>query len=195
MKTQLIQYDEEKTRTLWRFEDELINHRLTWLGFSQGLLFAAYALIYSRVNWIETEAGSIAAHFVKSDNLPPIPIVLDSIALLGIFLCFIVVVGVIAAIFAMMLIHKRSSSPVPGISSTTTIIGLLPPLFIPAGFSAFWITMLTNTQVEPNADLIAYIFIAFVIVISLILTGLFVASHHQLTSDNAPDLTEPTDQS
>lgn len=34
----------EKIRELYVHEDELINHRMTWLGVTQTLLFAAYGV-------------------------------------------------------------------------------------------------------------------------------------------------------
>jgi hypothetical protein len=73
-----------KIREMWEHEDELVNHRLNWLLTSQTILFAGYATQKEEVN------------------------IRKLIALLGGLTSFILLLSIIAAVWALFILRKRS---------------------------------------------------------------------------------------
>ena len=132
-------YKEKDSRDRWVHEAELVNHRLTWLGVSQGLLFTAYGLIISK-------SGSTATSSSAISHLP-ISNILEYIAAAGLALSFVVLIGVSAAHLAMFYIHKdtnyKNEIPEFGVRTHTTIMGALTAMLMPLIFMVLWFTLCT----------------------------------------------------
>ncbi len=112
-------FNSEQKRELWRHEDELINHRLNWLGVTQGLLFAGYVLA--------TEKG--------------IEKVLNLLAIAGLLTSGLILVGVCAALISMHFIHKDGPEEEKhhfGVRRFTTYSGWFSAAGIPLIFFAIW---------------------------------------------------------
>lgn len=78
------QFDDwHRVRNAIEHENELVNHRVTWLLVSQGALFAAFGTMFSK--WLESPSNSITA-------LP-----LFMISFLGVVLCANIYVNISAA--------------------------------------------------------------------------------------------------
>ena len=79
--------DWNRVRSAIEHENELTNHRITWLLNSQAFLFAAFVLTF--------QASS--RNDVAPNNYPVYKIVLSAIALTGIFVCAYLSLGILAA--------------------------------------------------------------------------------------------------
>jgi hypothetical protein len=99
-----------------RHEDNLVNHRLTWLLASQGLFFAGYG---------------ISVNPLKS-LLPPV----------GIAVSLFILLGIIGAAKAMKLMAEAVKRKHLGISSFTTWLGLLTALGLPTVLIAGWLALM-----------------------------------------------------
>jgi hypothetical protein len=123
----------------WAREDDLINHRLTWLMVSQTLLFSAYAALYY------AEATTFAAKCDLRDFNAKIEKANSFIPLLGAFSSFAIWVAVLGAASAMFILWRRHEKIRPPhhypifVSRLTTCLGLVPPLFIPLIFAFVWL--------------------------------------------------------
>jgi hypothetical protein len=111
--------DDKEYFELTHHEDNVINHRLTWLLAGQPLLFLAY------VN------ASVAPIPVKQELLPAHAAMLKWIPIVGIVMSLAIFVGVIGAACAMCVLKGRRASKVAGVTGFTTILGLTPPFAIP----------------------------------------------------------------
>jgi len=122
------QEEEKIYYSRWETENTLINQRLTWLLVSQGLLFGAYGTIGTK---------SIDACKEKSEFLIEI---LAAISKAGGVFSVVILVGILAAIFAQIKLHciyKPKGSTI-GVSTFTTIIGWATCLAAPAIFMYAW---------------------------------------------------------
>jgi hypothetical protein len=117
----------------WKHEDEVINHRLTWLGFSQGLLFAAYGLI------IQLSANVILDKINNPTLVTAIKELSSIIPMIGILTSSLVLAGVLAAAVSMCIITKKYNLETFGVSTITTISGLLCALGFPSVFIWAWL--------------------------------------------------------
>ncbi len=109
-------------RKFWAREDELINHRLNWLGVSQGLLLTGY--------------GVSVMHFAKLSH---------SIALAGLVTSGLIFVGVCAALLAMYYIQNDGPEEDKkhfGIRGITTILGWISAAGLPLTFFLVWYTLI-----------------------------------------------------
>jgi uncharacterized membrane protein YciS (DUF1049 family) len=94
-------------------EDELINHRLTWLLTSQTILFAAYSLV------------------ISSDNAERLAKLINTIFFVGFTVTAIILVGILAAITAAITAYRKikhldseaDNKVTLGVHPITTIIG------------------------------------------------------------------------
>ena len=117
-----------------QFEDQLINHRLTWLLGCESLLFAGYAVLLTKE---KVKDGLIAQHQFNS--------ALKWIPWLGIGVATLIEIGIIAAIWASVILWLRpelgNHAKNLGVFWGTTILGWIPPLVLPLLFSGAWILM------------------------------------------------------
>ena len=119
--------DDKDYYDLTHHEDNVINHRLTWLLTGQPLLFLAYV-------------NASVAPIPKNDQLLPAHAgMLKWIPVVGIVMSLAVFVGVIGAARAMWVLRsRRDSGRVAGVTGLTTIVGLAPPFAIPLILICAW---------------------------------------------------------
>ncbi len=140
-------------RDRWTREDELINHRLQWLGVTQGLLFASYSLSFQLVSE-RKEALERSALLHKIDVLQ------ITLPLAGIFISAFILLGVLAALLAMYYIRKDALAEnvpkvnLPGVRWFTTMLGWSAAAAVPIIFVLAWILIL-EPQLAYNMGLIA----------------------------------------
>lgn len=119
--------DEDEYFALSHHEDELINHRLTWLIGSQSLLFAGYALL------LAVEKDKIAISIDKWVAA------LYWLPRLGVAISALVLVGIAAAIVASTILKHRYKRKTFGVHWATTCGGWLAALLFPVVFCIAWI--------------------------------------------------------
>lgn len=126
METQ-IQLEESQYFELTRHEDQVINHRLTWLLAGQPLLFLAYV-----------NAASVP--IPANRQLQPAHLaILKSIPFVGFAMAFAVFLGVLGAVLALFVLRtRRKSYRFAGITGCSTILGLVPPVLIPLALMWAW---------------------------------------------------------
>ena len=110
---------------IWVHEDDLINHRLTWLLVSQALLFAAYGAILTTINnicIIQTQ---------KIINFLPI---------FGIILCFLILLSTGASTYYVNKLGKKYVTLQQ--SQILILLGLVPPVGLPLAFIIAWVYIL-----------------------------------------------------
>jgi len=115
----------------WFNEDSLINQRLTWLLLAQGLLFAAYGTLATKL----IDACGERAEFALD--------LINSIGLFGIILSSTISIGIVAAIAAQLVLyfqHKQPSEPI-GVNTITTIAGWFAGIAVPLVFILAWATI------------------------------------------------------
>ena len=137
----------------WIHEDELINHRLTWLMVSQTLLFTAYAALYYADATAEAQCPGKAT-ILKSK----IEFSIFLLPWIGAFVSILIWTAVIAAIRALYILkdlHDKAIIIPPesqhehygyhrlGISDRTIILGLAPCL-IPFIFFLVWLLLIVS---------------------------------------------------
>lgn len=111
-------------REKWVHEDQLINHRLTWLLVSQTLLFAAYgALLNTRCDVL---------------FLSKISKILDVLPLLGIGIALVLLLSILAACHALRILRNNKDSFQLQASTNTHLIGLIAPVLLPVIFIFAW---------------------------------------------------------
>lgn len=115
--------DYEDLREKWTHEDDLINHRITWLLLSQTLLFTAYGIFL--------QTASQPDHLASVDKLIPI------IPFIGFLICIIIMWSILTALVTMRCLRKQNEKIVA--KSNTGIGGFLPPILLPIVFLLSWI--------------------------------------------------------
>ena len=125
--------DSKEGREKWVHEDLLINHRLTWLGVTQGLLFAALG---------------VAVHEAGSSNTQPLPkLLIGGIPLIGLISSLLIFVGVLGAIVAMVKIRRVFFPDKElGVSNVTTMLGWTCALGLPTAFVFSWIWVVITVR-------------------------------------------------
>jgi len=106
-------------------EDNVINHRLTWLLAGQPLLFLAYVTAAVK-DPVDNNTNSIQQTL------------LEQIPLLGILMSVLIFAGILGAAFAMWALASRRASSGAGVTTPTTILGMVPPLTIPIVLCWVW---------------------------------------------------------
>lgn len=109
----------KREHELWQKENELVDNRLGWLGFTQPLLFTGIV---------------IAEHYGFDLG--------KQIAWFGLLTSSFVLIGVIAAAFAQHRIAVSDTSDFSGIHPLTTFFGWVPGLLIPLAFVSAWVICL-----------------------------------------------------
>ena len=110
-------------REKWVHEDNLINHRLTWLLNSQTIFFAAYGLVsvYGDMPKIQGDLDKI---------LSILPVV-------GIVTGLLIFISILGAARALQLLNKNGEYRL-GVSDGTHQFGLVCPLLMPFVFIVSW---------------------------------------------------------
>jgi hypothetical protein len=159
-------------RTKWHAEDELINHRVTWLLVSQGLLFSAYAALY----YARATALAPISDLKDIDNIkqtfPIKSIILENIdcdltdaaqviPIIGIATALAIWLSISGAVVAMGILHKNYDNIKKnavrrevnllhveslGVSAFTSALGVIAPITIPPVFCITWGFVLHGTQ-------------------------------------------------
>src|SRR5256885_1056039 len=115
-----------------KFEDELINNRLTWLLASESLLFAGYGVI------------------LTSDKVDPAKIKLWTAPFLvvGLALSGLIFLSILAAVFANVhnwrKLKKKKSTVSLGVYPPATIVAWIVTCLVPLAFAAGWILIWIN---------------------------------------------------
>ncbi|MEM7206485.1 MAG: hypothetical protein AAF434_01550 [Pseudomonadota bacterium] len=122
--------DLNHVRQLWEHEDHLINQRMTWLGVTQTLLFAAYGLLLTQSN---VQDGMSKDKLHELSELLPI---------VGVLTSSVILIGIIAAFLAMCELKKKCNLECLGITDNTTYMGLTCGLGLPVIFVAAWVKLL-----------------------------------------------------
>ncbi len=117
-------------------EDDLINHRLTWLLGSQSLLFAGYAVLITKDK--EIGKAPIAPEQFKA--------AMTWIPYLGIGIAVLILIGIVGAVWASLILHRRAKTKGlvsnVGVYWLTSLCGFLPALLFPVAFmTAWWFVM------------------------------------------------------
>jgi hypothetical protein len=110
-----------------KHENELTNHRLTWLLASQTLLFAGYGVVLTSTLAPKTKAelGQVAE-------------------MLGLCSALLIWLGIVASVFATIRLWQESNVELRGnnlplqIKWWTTWLGWSPPLLLPVLFGVAW---------------------------------------------------------
>jgi hypothetical protein len=109
-------------------EDSLVNNRLTWLLTTQGLLFAAFALVLEKDG----------AQLLKNELIKVLPLV-------GIVLSILCLLGVVGAIVTIRGLQKRwrkldyDFAPPPCGVGCAWGFGFIPSLGLPLSFLYAWL--------------------------------------------------------
>ena len=130
---------ENPWREMWTHEDHLINYRLTWLLVAQTLLFTGYAGL---LEVLLDGQKNVRGH--NRDIL--LSLVKDVIPALGGIIAIVVLLGVVAALWAMYLIGMSQPDPNPtgskwGVHLATTILGWLSSGLLPIVFALVWLVV------------------------------------------------------
>ncbi len=123
------QNDNTKTegRQRWKTEEQFVNNRLTWLGFTQSLLFAAYGVSLTTKN-----------------PSPDITYLKCLIPIVGLVTSILILVGVIGAVLAMYRLRKVYEFDDFFVSFFSTIMGWLCNVGIPAVFVSSWALLISK---------------------------------------------------
>jgi|GEM_PF-2881939 len=122
---------QKEGRAKWVHEDVLLNHRLTWLGLTQAILFAAYGIAIQQL-------ASEKADACTKDYRQLVDHLLNGLKAIGLFTSILIFIGALAATVAMAKIKKEFSLPTYGISLSTTIAGWVCAVGLPYEFSTTW---------------------------------------------------------
>lgn len=129
--------EEECVKSL-NTENDLINHRLTWLLAGQPLLLLAYANLVS-VKVAQTE--QFVAAGARQSAVYWLPWI-------GFGSALAVWTGVIAATVAFRIVTLRRPSRRFGVHWATTITGFVPPLLIPPLLMCGWLLVRDTVEVR-----------------------------------------------
>ena len=120
----------EHIRQLWEHEDNLINQRMTWLGVTQTILFAAYGLL------LTVKPSDCVSNLENQKELVTL------LPIIGLATSILILVGIIAAIFAMKEIKKQCRLDCLGIKNYTIYMGLTCGVGLPIVFVIAWLCIL-----------------------------------------------------
>ena len=124
-----MSFEERKyVRELWTHEDHLINHRISWLGVTQALLFAAFGVVIAK-----DQPGGIQPILSLFKWIVPI---------VGFIASILIFIGVKGAIEAMEIIKVQHGMKELGLSDRTTKMGWVCGIGIPLVFIAAWSVVL-----------------------------------------------------
>jgi hypothetical protein len=121
-------------REKWIHEDNLINHRLTWLLATQTLLLGAYGLLNQRItDWFFCPTTAQLLH---------LSFLMAFLPWIGVSLAVILAIGIGAACVAMtILIDEAPAQAKPYVHRYTTRAGWFTACAMPALFCAIWVVV------------------------------------------------------
>lgn len=124
-------------RERWLHEDDLINHRLTWLLVAQTILFAGcatlLALLFDRDKALTGPNRAIVLHTVQ--------VVLPWV---GFAIAVSIGLGVAGALTSMHIIHRKANEELRGsfeygIHWLPSVLGQISGAFLPVLFAGVWL--------------------------------------------------------
>ncbi|HMV16310.1 MAG TPA: hypothetical protein PLL39_09925 [Rhodocyclaceae bacterium] len=151
---------QEEGREKWIHEDNLLNHRLSWLGVTQGLLFAALGLIISQTGTTPMTNANLSAGHASDLKAQLLAKLINGVPLLGLVSSLLILVGTLAATVAMAKIKKRYELPEYGISLITTVFGWICAVGIPYIFCVAWLIIINGHWGSVFSVLILFVVIA-----------------------------------
>ena len=116
----------KRLRDKWEHEDEVINHRLTWLLVSQTILFAGW--------------GALLEMAQTTQNAEKIGRLIQWVPFFGILTSLLILVSIVAATVAM--VHLKSQNASIQADPKATKWGLFAPIGLPVVFIAAWVAAL-----------------------------------------------------
>jgi hypothetical protein len=124
-------------RERWLHEDDLINHRLTWLLVAQTILFAGcatlLALLFDGDKALTCDNRENVLHTVRY-----------VIPWVGMAIAFSIGLGVAGALASMHIIHRKANEELPdsfeyGIHWLPSVLGQVAGAFLPLLFAGVWL--------------------------------------------------------
>ncbi len=119
-------------RERWKHEDELINHRLSWLLVSQTILFAGYGLVSGGS---DGEGYTLSSEALRIGGMIP---------WLGLGTSLAILIGVGAAAWALWKLKKQYPNERLDVSTPTTILGWTCAGSLPVLFVVAWIVLIAT---------------------------------------------------
>jgi hypothetical protein len=123
----------DSVREKWTREDDLINHRLSWLIYAEGLLLTAYGVLLGVTDQ--------SKFFLKAEKL------ISLFPVLGIVISLVIGLAVCAAISAQTQLNRRQlTKPAEQrydlrVHGGLTLLGYVPPIVFPIFFVIVWIVI------------------------------------------------------
>lgn len=165
--------DWKRVRSAIEHENELTNHRFTWLLTSQGFLFAAFALVFQAST--KTDVKDESRFFYQY--------ILSGLAVTGIFISLYVRLALRAAEIQHEILRswwekrigdrRDNHPPICGIPPTW-LLRILPYSSFPILFVLSWIIFVLIVLldfIKPYANTIGIILLLFTIVFGLVIFG------------------------
>ena len=124
--------DEEYVRMRHQVEheDNLVNHRVSWLVTSQALFFAAYAIGFT---------ASTTNSILPADDLKRVLLLIALLGLCSAILTSMSIAAAVAALTKLRLIGRTSTLRPPLASENPTrFFGMVPPMALPLLFIFVW---------------------------------------------------------
>jgi hypothetical protein len=124
-------------RERWLHEDDLINHRLTWLLVAQAILFSGYAtlldLLFDTQKSLQGETRKLVLDIVRR-----------VFPWVGIGIAIIIGIGIVGALTAMFFIHRYANKESRnsfeyGIHWLPSILGQISGISLPVLFALVWL--------------------------------------------------------
>ncbi len=118
-------------REKWVHEDNLVNHRLTWLLVSQTLMFAGYGVLLDSLG--RCPSPSQASHIRRLLTYLPFFGIATSLLILG---------GIVAAVWALIILRRRNAGL--DVYRWTTVLSFLASIGLPVVFAIAWYIVLRS---------------------------------------------------
>ncbi len=118
-------------REKWVHEDNLVDHRLTWLLVSQTLMFAGYGVLLDSL--ARCPSANQASHIKRLLTYLPVFGIVTSLLILG---------SIAAALWAMIILRKRN--PDLDVYRGATVLGSLASIGLPLVFAFAWYVALRS---------------------------------------------------
>ena len=131
--------DDKEYHELNHHEDNVVNHRLTWLLTGQPLLFLAYVNAAVAIASKNQNVCNCTSCVTEPTKVPhQLTAMLYGIPVLGGVMSACILVGVVGAAYAMNELKKQRGKDFAGIANWSTLMGMLPPMVIPLMLVLVW---------------------------------------------------------
>jgi heme/copper-type cytochrome/quinol oxidase subunit 3 len=124
----------QNVREKWTHEDDLLNHRLTWLLVSQTLLFAAYGAVLK----IRIDLQSLPVPRTEAK----VEVLVRWLPRFGLITSLLIFFSVFAAALALRELKRRYPEAGVDVKSYTSAMGLIASLGLPLTFLAAWLKII-----------------------------------------------------